>query len=53
MQRRLFVVLFVLAMTVSFFIHFSGIAYSSELTAETVGKASSTPGGYGRWYCSL
>ena len=43
MQRRLFVVLFVLAMTVSFFIHFSGIAYSSELTAETVGKASSTP----------
>lgn len=43
MQRRLFVVLFVLAMTVSFFIHFSGIAYSSELTAETVGKASSAP----------
>ena len=43
MQRRLFVVLFVLVITVSFLVHFSGIAYSSELTAETVEKTSSTP----------
>lgn len=43
MQRRLFVVLFVLVITVSFLVHFSGIAYSSEITAGTVEKASSTP----------
>ena len=43
MQRRLFVVLFILVITVGFFIHFSGIAYSSELAAETVEKTSSAP----------
>ena len=43
MQRRLFVVLFVLVITVSFLVHFTGMAYSSELAAETLGKTSSTP----------
>jgi len=43
MHRRFFVVLCILAILVGFLVHFSGIAYSGELAAETVDKASSTP----------
>ncbi len=43
MHRRFFVVLCILVIAVGFFVHFSGVAYSGELTAETVEKSSSTP----------
>lgn len=43
MHRRFFVVLCILVIAVGFFVHFSGVAYSGELAAESVEKASSTP----------
>ncbi|MFZ6006453.1 MAG: sulfite exporter TauE/SafE family protein [Nitrospirota bacterium] len=43
MHRRFFVVLCILAIAVGFFVHFPEIAYSGELAAESVEKASSTP----------
>lgn len=43
MHRRFLVVLCIFAMTVGLFVHFTGMAYSSEAAAETVEKASSTP----------
>lgn len=43
MHRRFFVVLCILIIAVGFFVHFSGVAHSGELTAETVEKSSSTP----------